>query len=134
MTRREGRTSISRRRSAARVEPRRSVGCDSECNEREEWRWKAGSGCALDTSHETLEGGAMISNDYHLELVKAEVAKLREQLAELEALLAKLPRAIAAQVNPHRPATIRERIRELEAEIQQYRKTKHAMAMTAARN
>lgn len=76
----------------------------------------------------------MISNDYHLELVKAEVAKLREQLAELEALLAKLPRAIAAQVNPHRPATIRERIRELEAEIQQYRTTKRAMAMTAARN
>jgi hypothetical protein len=75
----------------------------------------------------------MISNDYHLELANADLAKWREHLAELEALLATLPRTIAAQVSPHRPATIRQRIRELEAEIQQYGTTKRGMAMTATR-
>lgn len=65
----------------------------------------------------------MIANDYQLELTKAELAKLRDSLVELEKILATLPHSIAAQVKAHRPSTIGQRIRELEAEIQQYSTT-----------
>ena len=40
----------------------------------------------------------MIANDYQLELTKAELAKLRDSLVELETILATLPHSIAAQV------------------------------------
>jgi BMFP domain-containing protein YqiC len=65
----------------------------------------------------------MIANDYQLESARAELAKLQGSLTDLEAILAMLPQSIAAQVKAHRPSTIRQRIRELEAEIQQYAKT-----------
>jgi len=73
----------------------------------------------------------MIANDYQLELTKAELAKLRDSLAELERILATLPHSIAAQVKAHRPSTIGQRIRELEAEIQQYSTTQRSVVMTA---
>ena len=73
----------------------------------------------------------MIANDYQLELTKAELAKLRDSLAELERILATLPHSIAAQVKAHRPSTIGQRIRELEAEIQQYSTTQRSLVMTA---
>jgi len=63
----------------------------------------------------------MIANDYQLELATAELAKWQNTVGELEALLPTLPRTIAAQLSPHRLATLRQRIRALEAEIQQYR-------------
>ena len=73
----------------------------------------------------------MIANDYQLELTKAELAKLRDSLVELETILATLPHSIAAQVKAHRPSTIGQRIRELEAEIQQYSTTQRSVVMTA---
>ena len=73
----------------------------------------------------------MIANDYQLELTKAELAKLRDSLVELETILATLPHSIAAQVKAHRPSTISQRIRELEAEIRQYASAQRSVAMTA---
>jgi hypothetical protein len=73
----------------------------------------------------------MIANDYQLELAKAELAKLRDSLVELETILATLPHSIAAQVKAHRPSTIGQRIRELEAEIRQY-STAQRSVVTAA--
>ena len=73
----------------------------------------------------------MISNDYHLQLAKAELVKWRDSLVELEAMLTTLPRTISAQVSTHRPATLRQRIRELEAEIQQYGTAKRSAVMTS---
>ncbi len=72
----------------------------------------------------------MIANDYQLEFAKAELAKLRDSLADLENVLATLPQSIAAQVKAHRPATIRRRILELEEEIRQYAKTQHTLMVT----
>ena len=74
----------------------------------------------------------MISNDYHLGLAKAELAKWRAALAELETLLGTLPRTVSAQVSAHRPATIRQRIRELEAEVRQYETAKRSVAMVSS--
>jgi hypothetical protein len=73
----------------------------------------------------------MISNDYQLEKAKAELAKWRDRLVELEALLATLPGTIATQVSLHRPATIRQRIWELEKEIQQYETAQRSAVLTA---
>jgi hypothetical protein len=73
----------------------------------------------------------MISNDYQLEKAKAELATWRARLVELEALLATLPDTIATQVSLHRPATIRQRIRELEKGIQQYETAQRSVLMTA---
>lgn len=73
----------------------------------------------------------MITNDYHLELAKLELERSRRSLADLEAILATLPHSIAAQVKAHRPSTLRQRIRELEAEIRQYAGTQRRTAMTA---
>ena len=39
---------------------------------------------------------------------------------------------IAAQVSPSRPATIRQRIRELETEIREYTTVRRNMAMTSS--
>jgi hypothetical protein len=72
----------------------------------------------------------MIANDYQLESARAELAKLQDSLTELEAILAMLPQSIAAQVKAHRPSTIRQRIRELEAEIQQYATTQRNVSVT----
>jgi hypothetical protein len=72
----------------------------------------------------------MIANDYQLESAKAELAKLQGSLTDLEAILAMLPQSIAAQVKAHRPSTIRQRIRELEVEIQQYAKTQRNVIVT----
>jgi hypothetical protein len=63
----------------------------------------------------------MISNDYQLELATSELVKWRDTVGELEALLPTLPRSIAAQLSPHRLATLHQRIRTLETEIQQYK-------------
>ncbi len=65
----------------------------------------------------------MIANDYQLEAAKAELAKSRQDLVDLDAILSMLPKSIAAQVSAHRPSAIRQRIRELEAEIQRYMTT-----------
>jgi hypothetical protein len=73
----------------------------------------------------------MIANDYQLELAKAELSKWRSSLADLEAILPTLPHSIATQVKAHRSPTIRQRIQELEAEIQQYAKTQRNVAMIA---
>jgi BMFP domain-containing protein YqiC len=72
----------------------------------------------------------MIANDYQLESARAELAKLQGSLTDLEAILAMLPQSIAAQVKAHRPSTIRQRIRELEAEIQQYATTQRNVIVT----
>jgi hypothetical protein len=66
----------------------------------------------------------MISNDYHLELAKAELAKRRRILGELEAARASLPRTHSARAGTHRVITIRQEIRELDAEIQYYEEAK----------
>jgi hypothetical protein len=71
----------------------------------------------------------MISSEYHLKLAKADLAKWRGMLGELEGVLTKLPRAISAQVGAHRAATIRQQIRELETEIQQYEARKRRVGM-----
>jgi len=73
----------------------------------------------------------MIANDYQLESAKAELAKLQDSLTDLEAILTTLPQSIAAQVKAHRPSTIRQRIRELEVEIQQYAKTQRTPMVAA---
>ncbi len=73
----------------------------------------------------------MIANDYQLELTKAELAKLRDSLAELETILATLPHSISAQVKAKRPSAIGQRIRELEAEIQQYATTQRSAVLAA---
>jgi len=73
----------------------------------------------------------MIANDYQLELAKAEMSKWRSSLADLEAILPTLPHSIATQVKAHRAPTIRQRIQELEAEIQQYARTQRNVAMIA---
>jgi protoporphyrinogen oxidase len=72
----------------------------------------------------------MIANDYQLESAKAELAKLQDSLTDLEAILTMLPQSIAAQVKAHRPSTIRQRIRELQVEIQQYAKTQPNVIVT----
>jgi len=73
----------------------------------------------------------MIANDYQFELAKAELAKCRDSLVDLERILATLPHSIAAQVKAHRPSTIIQRIRELEAEIRQYASAQRSVVMTA---
>jgi hypothetical protein len=73
----------------------------------------------------------MIANDYQLESAKAELAKLQDSLTDLEAILTTLPQSIAVQVKAHRPSTIRQRIRELEVEIQQYAKTQRTPMVAA---
>ena len=73
----------------------------------------------------------MVANDYQFELAKAELAKCRDSLVDLERILATLPHSIAAQVKAHRPSTIGQRIRELEAEVQQYSTTQRSVVMTA---
>lgn len=75
----------------------------------------------------------MIANEYQLESAKAELAKWRVSLTELDAILAALPHSIAAQVKAHRPSTIRQRIQELETEIQQYARTQRNVVLTAPR-
>jgi uncharacterized membrane protein len=75
------------------------------------------------------EARGMIANDYQLALAKAELAKCRSSLADLDAILATLPLSIAAQVKAQRPSTIRRRIQELEAEIQQYAATQRSAVM-----
>jgi hypothetical protein len=74
----------------------------------------------------------MIRNEYHLEQVEVDLARWRTILVELESMLSTLPRAITAQVSPHRPETIRRRIRELETEIREYLARRQAMAATSA--
>jgi hypothetical protein len=74
----------------------------------------------------------MIANDYQLELAKAELSKWRSSLADLEAILPTLPHSIATQVKAHRSPTIRQRIQELEAEIQQYARAQRGVVATAA--
>jgi chromosome segregation ATPase len=74
----------------------------------------------------------MIANDYQLESAKAELAKLQGSLTDLEAILATLPQSIAAQVKAYRPSTIRQRIRELEAQIQQYARTQRDVVVTVS--
>jgi uncharacterized membrane protein len=87
----------------------------------------------MDAAHGKEGGGTMIANDYQLELTKAELAKLRDSLADLERILATLPHSIAAQARAHRPATLCQRIRELEAELQQYATTQPSVVTTAPR-
>lgn len=70
----------------------------------------------------------MIANDYHLELARAELAKWRGSLVEIEAVLARLPGSIAAQVKACRPAEIRRRIVQLEAEIREYGTARQSIA------
>ena len=84
-------------------------------------------------TQEAGKGQAMITNDYHLEIAKAELAKWRHMLVELDAVLAGLPRFISAQVGAHRPATLRQRILELETEIQQYGMAKPSAVMPSLR-
>jgi hypothetical protein len=74
----------------------------------------------------------MISNEYQLELVKADLVRWQKTLVELESMLATLPRAIAAQVSPNRPATIRQRIREQETEIRAYTTVRRNTAVTSS--
>jgi len=103
--------------------------CGMRPQERVAWRGgrRAGGG------RSTRGGGrgTMIANDYQLELAQAELAKCRGSLVELEAILATLPHSIAAQVKAHRPSTIGQRIRELEAEIHRYATTQRSVVMTA---
>jgi len=75
----------------------------------------------------------MIANDYQFELAKAELAKCRDSLVDLERILATLPHSIAAQVKAHRPSTIGRRIRDLEAEIRQYASAQRSVVMNAPR-
>lgn len=72
----------------------------------------------------------MIANEYQLESAKAELSKWRSSLADLEAILPTLPHSIATQVKAHRSPTIRQRIQELEAAIQQYLRTQQRAAVT----
>ncbi len=74
----------------------------------------------------------MISNDHHCELAKAELAKWRDNLVELETTPATPPRTISAQVSTFRPAAIRQRIRELEMEIRQYETARRSVAMASS--
>ncbi len=66
----------------------------------------------------------MISNEVHLNSMKGELAKRREILAELEAARTRLPSSLSPRVGTLRAATIRQEIRELEVEIQQYEAAK----------
>jgi hypothetical protein len=72
---------------------------------------------------------AMISNEFHLKLAKAELAKWLEMLAELEAAQADSRCSLSA-----RAATIRQEIREQELEIRQYEEAKQRDAMTPLRS
>jgi hypothetical protein len=75
----------------------------------------------------------MISNEYHLLLMKAELAKRRDMLMELEGARLERPRSLSSRVGILRMATIRQEIRELAAEIRDYEATKRSVGMSPAR-